>query len=46
VVSTILDLLGLLLIVVAVGVVFGPAAAVFASGVCCLVASWAMTRSS
>jgi hypothetical protein len=45
VLSSILELLGMLLIVIAVAMAFGPAAAVAAAGVCCLVAAWAITRS-
>ena|GEM_PF-3627813 len=43
--SNLLDIIGLLLIVVAAGVAFGVAPAIAATGVCCLVVSWTMTRS-
>lgn len=42
--TTFLEVLGLILIVVAVMVGFGLAAGVFVAGVCCLVAAWSITR--
>lgn len=42
--TTLLDLLGLLLIVFAFVVAVGPAAGMLAAGVCCIVASWRITQ--
>lgn len=44
--STILELLGMMMLTAAVGLTFGPAGALFAAGVCCLVLAWAISRAS
>lgn len=44
--TTVLDLLGLLLIVAATGFALGFAAAALAAGICCLVTSWRIARTS
>lgn len=45
-ISTFLDIIGLLLIVLAAGVAIGLGAAILAAGVCCLVLSWSMSRTT
>jgi hypothetical protein len=42
--TTFLEILGLLLIVAAAMVGFGLAAGIFVAGVCCLVAAWSIAR--
>ena len=44
--TTLLDLFGLLLVVVAATLGFGVAAGVLVAGVCCLVTSWRIARTS
>lgn len=42
--STILELLGIVMLVTAVGLTFGLAGALFASGAGCLLVAWAINR--
>ena len=42
--TTVLDLLGLLLLILAVALLLGVPAGVAAAGVCCLVTSWRIAR--
>lgn len=42
--TNLLDVVGLALLVVAAFLFAGPAAALAVAGVCCLVASWAVSR--
>lgn len=42
--TTFLEVLGLLLVVTAAAVGFGVAAGAFVAGVCCLLAAWSITR--
>jgi hypothetical protein len=45
-VTTVLDIVGLALLVAAAAVAFGTAAALFAAGACFLWASWSLSRST
>lgn len=42
--TTLLDIVGLVLLVAAALVAFGPAAALAVAGICCLAVSWRLAR--
>jgi hypothetical protein len=44
--TTVLEVLGLALLVAAAFIVAGPGVAVFVAGGCCLYSAWAITRAS